>query len=39
MRSTPSPYVKPLLVQVGKFSALTLGSRGRQRDSRRRQRN
>ncbi|GAA1349464.1 lasso RiPP family leader peptide-containing protein [Saccharothrix algeriensis] len=39
MQEKPSAYVKPLLVEVGRFAGLTLGSRGRQRDSRRRQKN
>ncbi|GAA0247501.1 hypothetical protein GCM10010492_53980 [Saccharothrix mutabilis subsp. mutabilis] len=32
-------YVKPVLVEVGRFAEVTLGSRGSQRDSRRRQKN
>ncbi|WP_433267866.1 lasso RiPP family leader peptide-containing protein [Actinosynnema sp. CS-041913] len=39
MQKKPSPYVKPALVMVGSFASLTLGSRGRDRDSRRRQKN
>ncbi|MFD1152410.1 lasso RiPP family leader peptide-containing protein [Saccharothrix hoggarensis] len=39
MKNESRVYVKPVLVEVGRFTDLTLGSRGRQRDSRRRQKN
>lgn len=38
MQNESSVYVKPVLVEVGRFATLTRGFRGRLRDSRRRQR-
>ncbi len=39
MQNESPVYVKPVLVEVGRFATLTRGSRGSQRDSRRNQMN